>query len=137
MAQAKPYMTVNVQISPNDVKYAAECLADDLFEEFEREVFDMLGITEASLREDLLTFPAFQRMVTNGVLRHGMDALDEPYDYMDYDTVYITKEWESLYRACEQMQAIVSEIYRADSIDDDCARAVETLKRAGFKIVKA
>ena len=137
MAQAKPFLTVNVQISPNDVKYAAECLADELFENFEREVFDMLGINEASLREEMLTFPAFQRMVTNGVLQHGMDALDEPYEYMDYDTVYITKEWESLYRACDYLQSIVSEIYRADSIDDDCAKAVETLKRAGFKIVKS
>ena len=137
MGKTHPYMTVTVQLSTKDALHIATHVLDELFEQFEDRVFDLVGYPLDQLRKDLLTFPPFQKMVQDGIASSGTDALDEPYDHMDFYRVHGTKEWKMLSDACYQMLEILEEVEEEDaSLDNDCTRAIETLKRAGFKIVK-
>jgi hypothetical protein len=136
MAKATPFMTVETTVSRSDVEYAAECITDNLFDEFDSEVFDVLGFVGKDFRQELMTFEPFLEAVKNAVARGGQEALECPYDYIDFDDIYISKEWKSLFNACETIQGVLNEAYNEGNISD-CAAAIETLKRAGFKIVKA
>ena len=137
MAQAKPFMEITIQISKSDMDYAAECLLDYLYDEFSEDAIEAVGITPKAFKEELMTFEPFLEMVKNGVVENGMEALETPYDYMYHETVWASKEWRKLYDACEQMEAILDDAKRDESKSTACADAIETLKRAGFKIVKA
>jgi hypothetical protein len=137
MAKATPFMTVELTIDKQDVQYAAECVTDYLFDEFDSEVFEMLGLSGKQFREELMTFKPFLEAVKEGVSGQGFEALEYPYDYIDFDDVYATKEWKSLFGICEQLQDILHDVEREERTENACADAIMTLKRAGFKIVKA
>jgi hypothetical protein len=137
MAKAKPFMIVEMPVEQRDVAYAAECVTDYLYDEFESEVFEMLGFNGKAFREELLTFEPFLEAVKDAVSRHGYEALECPYDYVDFDDVYITKEWKSLFAVCQQLTQVIVDIEREDSVETACADAIMTLKRAGFKITRA
>ena len=136
MAKAQPFMTVEITVSRSDVEYAAECITDNLFDEFDGEVFDVLGFVGKDFRQELMTFEPFLECVRNAVASGGQEALECPYDWFDYDIIYASKEWQLLYAACETTLGVLNEGYDTDDFSD-CAAAIETLKRAGFKIVKA
>jgi hypothetical protein len=137
MAKAKPFMIVEMPVEQRDVAYAAECVTDFLYDEFELEVFEMLGFSGKLFRQELMTFEPFLEAVKDAVSRNGYEALECPYDYVDFDDVYITKEWRSLFSVCELLQEIWNDVEHEDSVETACADAIMTLKRAGFKIVKA
>jgi hypothetical protein len=137
MAKAKPFMIVEMPIIKQDVDYAAECVTDFLYDEFESEVFEMLGFSGKAFREEIMTFAPFLEVVKEAVSKHGYEALECPYDYIDYDDVYATKEWKSLFSVCQQLQQVLVDIERESSVETACADAIMTLKRAGFQIVKA
>ena len=133
----KPFMIVEMPVEQRDVAYAAECVTDFLYDEFETEVFEMLGFNGKLFRQELMTFEPFLEAVKDAVSKHGYEALECPYDYVDFDDVYSSKEFRSLYSVCEDLQEILVDIEREDSVETACADAIMTLKRAGFKIVKA
>ena len=137
MAKATPFMIVEMPVEQRDVEYAAECITDNLYDEFDSEVFEMLGFNGKAFREELMTFEPFLEEVKEAVSKHGYEALECPYDYIDYDDLYATKEWKSLFSVCQQLQQVLIDIEREDSVETACADAIMTLKRAGFKIVKA
>jgi hypothetical protein len=137
MAKAKPFMIVEMPVEQRDVAYAAECVTDFLYDEFESEVFEMLGFNGKAFREELMTFEPFLECVKEAVSKHGYEALECPYDYVDFDDVYSSKEFRSLFSVCEDLTEILVDIEREDSVETACADAIMTLKRAGFKIVKA
>jgi hypothetical protein len=137
MAKAKPFMIVEMPVEQRDVAYAAECVTDFLYDEFETEVFEMLGFSGKLFRQELMTFEPFLEAVKDAVSKHGYEALECPYDYVDFDDVYITKEFRSLYSVCEDLQEILVDIERESSVETACADAIMTLKRAGFKITRA
>jgi hypothetical protein len=137
MAKAKPFMIVEMPVEKYDVAYAAECVTDFLYDEFESEVFEMLGFKGKAFREELMTFEPFLEAVKDAVSKHGYEALECPYDFVDFDDLYITKEWKSLFSVCQQLQEILVDIEREDSVESACADAIMTLKRAGFKITRA
>jgi hypothetical protein len=137
MAKAKPFMVVEMSVEQRDVEYAAECVTDFLYDEFESEVFEMLGFSGKLFRQELMTFEPFLEAVKDAVSKHGYEALECPYDYVYFDGVYSSKEFQSLYSVCEDLQEILVDIEREDSVETACADAIMTLKRAGFKIVKA
>jgi hypothetical protein len=137
MAKAKPFMIVEMPVEQRDVAYAAECVTDFLYDEFESEVFEMLGFNGKAFRQELMTFEPFLECVKEAVSKHGYEALECPYDYVDFDDVYSSKEFRSLFSVCEDLQEILVDIEREDSVETACADAIMTLKRAGFKIVKA
>ncbi len=138
MAKAQPFMTVQFNVSRDAVMYAAEAVTDYLFDEFSCEVFEMMDFSGKEFRKELLEFEPFLKCVREAIQDNGSDALEYPYDYIDFDTVYATKEWKTLFRVFCEMQTILDEVERAESATSNaCADAIETLKRAGFKIVKA
>jgi hypothetical protein len=137
MAKAKPFMIVEMPVEKHDVAYAAECATDFLYDEFETEVFEMLGFSGKLFREELMTFEPFLECVKEAVSKHGYEALECPYDYIDYDDLYATKEWKSLWRVCNELTQVIVDIEREDSVETACADAIMTLKRAGFKITRA
>ncbi len=137
MAKATPFMIVETPVEQRDVEYAAEGVTDFLYDEYDTEVFEMLGFVGKDFRQELMTFEPFLGCVKDAVSKHGYEALECPYDYMDFDDVYRTKEWKSLFNVCEYLQTILNDIERSESTTNACADAIETLKRAGFKIVKA
>jgi hypothetical protein len=137
MAKAKPFMIVEMPVEKYDVAYAAECVTDFLYDEFETEVFEMLGFNGKAFREELMTFEPFLEAVKDAVSKHGYEALECPYDYVYFDGVYSSKEFRSLYSVCEDLQEILVDIEREDSVETACADAIMTLKRAGFKITRA
>ena len=137
MAKAKPFMIVEMPVEKSDVAYAAECVTDFLYDEFETEVFEMLGFNGKLFREELMTFEPFLEEVKEAVSKHGYEALECPYDYIDYDDLYRTKEWKSLWRVCNELQQVLVDIERESSVETACADAIMTLKRAGFKITRA
>jgi hypothetical protein len=137
MAKAKPFMIVEMPVEKYDVAYAAECVTDFLYDEFESEVFEMLGFNGKAFREELMTFEPFLEAVKDAVSKHGYEALECPYDFVDFDDVYSSKEFRSLYSVCEDLQEILVDIEREDSVESACADAIMTLKRAGFKITRA
>jgi len=137
MTKAKPFMIVEMPVEKYDVAYAAECVTDFLYDEFETEVFEMLGFNGKAFREELLTFEPFLEAVKDAVSKHGYEALECPYDFIDFDDIYITKQWKSLFSVCELLQEIWNDVEHEDSVETACADAIMTLKRAGFKIVKA
>jgi len=137
MAKEKPFMIVEMPVEKYDVAYAAECVTDFLYDEFESEVFEMLGFSGKLFREELLTFAPFLECVKEAVSKHGYEALECPYDYVDFDDVYSSKEFRSLFSVCEDLQEILVDIEREDSVETACADAIMTLKRAGFKITRA
>ena len=136
MAKAQPFMTVQLNISRDDVLYAAEMITDTLFDEFEGEVFEMADFSGKQFRSELLEHPVFLKCVRESIESAGAEALDSPWDYMDFDSFYGTKEWRSLFRMFEELQEILDDANK-NSTSTACAEAIETLKRAGFKIVKA
>jgi hypothetical protein len=137
MAKAKPFMIVEMPVEQRDVAYAAECVTDFLYDEFESEVFEMLGFNGKAFREELMTFEPFLEAVKEAVSKHGYEALECPYDYIDYDDVYATKQWKSLFAVCQQLTQVIVDIERESSVETACADAIMTLKRAGFKITRA
>lgn len=130
-------MQITIEVTPKQMMFVAECLTDDLFYEFGRTVTDCAGVDRKELHEGLTQFKPFQDMVEAAVREDGVTALDEPYDYMDFDRVQGTKEWARLWTACERMQAIVNDAEKEDEDVAACAAAMKTLKAAGFKITKA
>jgi hypothetical protein len=137
MAKAKPFMIVEMPVEQRDVAYAAECVTDFLYDEFESEVFEMLGFSGKAFREELMTFAPFLEAVKDAVSKHGYEALECPYDYVDFNDIYITKEWKSLFAVCQQLTQVIVDIEREDHVESACADAIMTLKRAGFKITRA
>jgi hypothetical protein len=137
MAKATPFMIVEMPIIKQDVDYAAECVTDFLYDEFESEVFEMLGFNGKAFREELLTFEPFLECVKEGVSKHGYEALECPYDFIDFDDIYSTKQWKSLFSVCQQLQEVLMDIESYEGRNEDCEAAIMTLKRAGFKITRA
>ncbi len=137
MTKAQPFMTVQIELTRSDLFNPADAVVDNLFDEFSNEVFDMLGLGYKEFRDELIDFAGFQKMVRFGVEENGRDAVDCPYDYLDFDVVYDTKEWKTLFNTCEYLQTILNDIEHEERRGNVCADAIETLKRAGFKIVKA
>jgi hypothetical protein len=130
-------MQITIEVTQKQLLFVAECLTDDLFYEFGRTVTDCAGVDRKELHEMLTQYKPFRDMVEDAIRNDGVAALDEPYDFMDFDRIYGTKEWARLWDACEEMQAIVHDAEREDTDEADCAAAIKTLKAAGFKITKA
>jgi hypothetical protein len=130
-------MQITIEVTPKQMMFVAECITDDLFYEFGRTVTDCAGVNRDELHEGLIEYKPFQDMVAKAVREDGVVALDEPYDFMDFDRIHGSKEWARLWKACEEMQAIVQDADRDDTDEEACKAAIKTLKSLGFKITKA
>jgi pantothenate kinase len=132
----KPYwLAVTVYVKQVHLEEVAECIAEDWFDDFGEEVFDLLGMTQKDLESELVDMPAVRDMIWKGVTEYGMAAFDRIYDAMDFDRVNRSKEMNCLQDTLEFLGEILYDVH--NSKNDDCADAIATLKRAGYKIVKA
>jgi hypothetical protein len=81
----------------------------------------------------------FSQMVRKGVEKYGPDALSDPYDYMDFDIVTLSPQFKQLRNVVEMLEEVINDAEQHERAQrsNACEDAIETLKRAGFKIVKA
>jgi hypothetical protein len=134
MSKTQTFMTVTFDITRSQVQHAADCIADDWFEDYS-DAFDLLGMTRKDFANELMELPAFHTMIRKAVIEMGKVSLYDVYDYMNFDIIDDSKEMKCLRDTLEFLGKILNDVYHEKK--DDCAEAMETLKRAGYKIVRA
>ena len=134
-----PFMTVEFKVTKEDVLYAAECIADDIFENYDYTSIQALGLQYRDFKEEIREMAEFSDMVYNAVSKYGPDALHDPYDYMDFEIVTQSPQFNKLRDVVEMLEEVINEAEKEErnSKSNACEAAIETLKAAGFKIVKA
>lgn len=134
-----PFMTVEFKVAQSDVEHAAECLVDDFYENYNSEAIEALGIEYRALMNEVIEMYEFSDMVRTGVERYGPDAVNDPYDYMDFSTVTLCPQFKKMRDVLEMLEEVLddAERHERNQKSNACEDAIETLKRAGFKIVKA
>lgn len=142
MAKKPPFISITIEITRKDLVDVAYTLADYLTEQYSDEIFNAAGVDIVSLREEILDLPAFKDMVTKGIKNYGIEAIADPWDYMDFTEVESSKEWQGMDKMFGDLVEIIREIKEAEAEqcfgpkEDDCADAVRILKAAGYRIVK-
>jgi hypothetical protein len=135
MSKTEPFMSITFDITRSQVQHAADCIADDWFEDYGKDVFEgLLGMTRKDFANELMELPAFHTMIRKAVIEMGKVSLYDVYDYMDFDIINGSKEMKGLRETLDFLGDILED---AHSKNDDCSEAIETLKRAGYKIVRA
>ncbi len=133
----KPYwLAVTVYVERRNLEEVAEDIADEWFDDYGEDAFEMLGMTEKDLAAELADMPVVSDMIWKAVTKYGMSAFDHIYDSMDFDLIYQSKEMKGLQDTLVYLQEILENDIYSNKKNDDCAEAIETLKRAGYKIVK-
>jgi hypothetical protein len=134
----KPYwLAVTVYVERRNLEEVAADIADQWFDDYGEDAFEMLGMTEKDLAAELADMPVVRDMIWKGVTKYGMAAFDHIYDSMDFDLIDRSKEMNGLRDTLVFLQEILENDIYSSKNNDDCAEAIETLKRAGYKIVKA
>ena len=139
MSKFAPFMTVEFVVNNNDVEYAAECIVDDIFENFNYDSIEALGLQYSDFKAEVIEMFEFSEMVHLGVAKYGPDALSDPYDYMDFEVVTRSPAFNKVRDVVEMLENVISDAEQHERAQrsNACEDAIETLKRAGFKIVKA
>ena len=134
----KPYwLAVTVYVERRNLEEVAADIAEQWFDDYGEDAFEMLGMTVKDLAAELADMPVVSDMIWKGVTKYGMSAFDHIYDAMDFDLVDRSKEMNGLRDTLVFLQEILENDIYSSKNNDDCAEAIETLKRAGYKIVKA
>ena len=139
MSKTAPFLTVEFAVDRERVDYAAECIVDDIFENFNYDSIEALGLEYKDFKEEVIEMFEFSQMVRKGVERYGPDALSDPWDYMKFDIVTLCPQFKKVREVVEMLENVITEAEQHERAQrsNACEDAIETLKRAGFKIVKA
>jgi hypothetical protein len=139
MSKFAPFMTVEFVVNNNDVEYAAECVADDIFENYNYDSIEALGLQYRDFVKEITEMYEFSVMVKKAVAKYGPDALSDPWDYMDFEVVTRSPAFNKVRDVVEMLENVISEAEQHERAQKSnaCEQAIETLKAAGFKIVKA
>ncbi len=134
-----PFMTVEFKVKQSDVEFAADCIVDDFYDNYESDAIDALGLVYKDLMDEVMEMYEFSDMVRQGVERYGPDALSDPYDYMDFEIVTLSPAFKKIRDVLEMLEDVLTdaEKHERNQKNNACEQAIETLKAAGFKIVKA
>jgi hypothetical protein len=137
MSKTELFMTVTIDITRSQVQqHATDYVVDDWYEDYGKDVFEgLLGMTRKDFANELMELPAFHTMIRKAVIEMGKVSLYDVYDYMDFDIFNGSKEMKCLRNTLNFLQEILEDVYNEKN--DDCADAIATLKRAGYKIVRA
>ncbi len=135
MSNKPHWLAVTVYIDRGHVEEVTEWIAEEWFDDFGEEVFDLLGMTQKGLADELVDMPVVRDMIWKAVTVYGESAFDCVGEYMDFDRVDRSKEMICLRDTLEFLGEILDDVH--SSKNDDCADAIATLKRAGYKIVRA
>lgn len=77
-------MEIVIKVSDKQLKLIATDLADNILDEWDREICEFAGVYKAELVEGILESYEFSKYVEKKVLVNGPDFLDYPYDYDNY-----------------------------------------------------
>lgn len=138
-SKAAPFMTVEFKIDRDDVEYAVECIVDDLYDSYDTETIEALGLDYKAFKAEVKDMYEFSQMIKRGVERYGPDAINDPYDYMDFEIVTRSPEYRQLTDTLDMLGEVLNDAEKHERAlkNDPCAEAIKTLQAAGFKIVKA
>lgn len=131
-----PFMTVEYKIDRDDVEYAADCIVDDLYDNYDTETIEALGLEYKAFKEEVIEMYEFSRMIKKGVERYGPDAINDPCDYLDFEIVTRSPQYLKLTDTLDMLGEVLNDAEKNDR-NDPCTDAIKTLQAAGFKIVKA
>lgn len=139
MAKTAPFMTVEFKVEQSDVELAAECIVDDFYDDYNTEAIEALGLGYKAFLKEVIEMYEFSVMVRKGVEKYGPDALNDPWDYMDFETVTLSPAFKKIRDVLEMLEDVLTDAEKHERAQrsNACEDAIETLKRAGFKIVKA
>ena len=129
----KPFLSVTIDVTEQQARKAAWYLADSWFEYHGKDAFALLGMTKKDLENEVMSLPAFAQALRDSVTelgREGLHGIDE-YDYIDW--VEESREMKDLEFTLGFLKDILFEI---DHPSDACADAIETLRKAGFRVVR-
>ncbi len=144
-------LVVKTIVSAEQVETVAETVADrfrdEHYQDFSQdheyiELFDFIGLDLDDLSQALAANSLFQNLICTYVQKYGLQFLDEPYDYWDIEEVDVLMSVPG-YKELSNWARDAADIFndaiysRGNTIDDDCARAIQVLKAAGFKMVRA
>lgn len=115
----KPYwLAVTVYVKRSHVEEVAEDIAEEWFDDFGEEVFEMLGMTKKDLAAELADMPVVSDMIWKAVTKYGMSAFDHIH-VMDVDLIYQSKEMKGLEDTLVYLQEILkNDIYSSKNNDD-------------------
>lgn len=134
-----PFMTVEFKIDRDDIDHAAECVVEDIYENYESDAIEAVGLGYKDFLNEVKDMYEFSEMVRKGVEKYGPDALHDPYDYLNFELVTLSPAFKKIKDAIEMMEDVLTDAdkHERSQRSNACEDAIETLKRAGFKIVKA
>jgi len=139
MTKKQPAMQVCIDITEPQLRHIADYFIDDLYDKFGHEVVDAVGIVEKDLKSEIIEFQPFLEMVRDSVSRYGVEAIEFPYDFMDYSQVQESEEWKKLLQTCELMNSIIREIDKEIDLDKNRNIQIENAKKVmkanGYKII--
>jgi hypothetical protein len=145
-------LVVKTIVSAEQVETVAETVADrfrdEHYQDFSQdheyiELFDFIGLDLDDLSQALAANSLFRNLICTYVQKYGQQFLDEPYEYWDIEEVDEVLMSVPGYKELSNWARDAADIFndaiysRDNTIDDDCARAIQVLKAAGFKMVRA
>jgi hypothetical protein len=132
-----PVMTVKIPVTQNDMMTVADWVWErTIINEFEDCVIEFADLRREEFCQALIDNRDFQQLVGNQVVECGRLFLDDPGDYTDsWDLVKDIRPLNELLKWLYEVVEILDDVQIAEN--DHCADAIETLKRAGFKVVRA
>jgi hypothetical protein len=144
-------LVVKTIVSAEQVETVAEIVADVFrdqhYQDFSQgheyiQLFDFIGLDLTDLSQALAANSLFQNLICTYVQKYGLQFFDEPYEYWDIEEVDEVLMAVPGYKALATWAQDAADIFnnaiysRDTGIDDDCARAIQVLKAAGFKMVR-
>ena len=138
MTAMMPVMTVNIPVTQSDMMNVADWIWErTIIDIYEPCVIEFAGLRRDEFCQGLIDNRVFQQIVGNQVVECGRLFLEDPGEWID--TFELVKDIQPLNELVNWVDEVIDIIddARHNYAEDDCSAAIETLKRAGFKVVRA
>ena len=134
-----PRMTVNIPIKSDSMMNLVDWIWERIIiDEFEECVIEFAGLRKEEFCQGLIDNRDFRRAVGTQVAEFGWSFFDDPSDYTDSrDLVKDIRPLNELLKWLYEVIEIIDDARANGGVPDDCSAAIEALKRAGFKVVRA
>lgn len=141
-------LTVTIEIREDQLHTMAETVVDCFFSmEYDARILDMTAFTQEDLVEDLMNWSQFQEFAREYIRYRGEDGFMNVEEclYEEFQNSRLWGDFAPKLGDCldmlipilrdAELQALVGGAPAAEP--DDCSAAIETLRRAGFRVVRA
>ena len=127
-------MTVPLEITTSELMDIAARLVDNVYREYGNTVCDCAGLVRKELVRDVMACGAFRKEVIRQIQMNGLDAVNNPYDYFDYDSIEQLPGGRRLISCLDTMQSIIEDA-ECNTIDmSDVIAAQSLLQKAGYTV---